>query len=262
MIHKYKFLLLLIFAYSVFFSQQKDYSFGYRLEYTPDSTDILNTKVEDFTLFIDKGKSYFVSDNFLKRDSILKSLEKSQNFNFTFLKTPNTRFKSVIIKENTNISFYDNVLKYYFSYQENTKFVWNIFPDKQKIGEYNVQKATTEYGGRKWTAWFTTDLPYQDGPYKFGGLPGLIVSIEDINNNYRYELISIKKKSLPENVIFTEKYLKQHKEISKEDYIKTMKNINDNMINEAASNGLTISPESMEQVKKNLSKRNNPIELK
>lgn len=45
-------------------------------------------------------------------------------------------------------------------------------------------------------------------------------------------------------------------------YNKAMKNINDNMINEAAMSGLTIAPESMEQAKKNLSKRNNPIELK
>ncbi|MCQ9638945.1 GLPGLI family protein [Chryseobacterium sp. WG14] len=257
---KYKFLLILIFVSSVFFSQQKDYAFSYRLEYTPDSTDVLNTRMEDFTLFVNGGKSFFVSDNFLKRDSILKSFEKSPNFNFS--KKPNTRFKSVIVKENKNISFYDNLLKYYFTYKEDPNFKWNILTDKQKIEGYNTQKATTEYGGRKWVAWFTTDLPYQDGPYKFGGLPGLIIKVEDTNNNYKYELISIKKKSLPDNVIFTEKYLKQHKEVSKEDYMKAMKNINDNMINEAAMTGLTIAPESLEQVKKNLSKRNNPIELK
>ncbi|WP_313090330.1 GLPGLI family protein [Chryseobacterium flavum] len=260
MIHPYKFLLVFLFACSSFFAQQKDYSFGYRLEFIPDSTDVLNTRVEDFTLFIAQGRSYFVSDNFLKKDSILKSLEKTQSFNFS--KAPKTRFKSVIIKENKTITFYDNILKYYFSYKETPDFHWEILPDRQQIGEYRTQKATTEFGGRKWTAWFTTDLPYQDGPYKFGGLPGLIVKAEDTEGHYRYELISIRKKSLPDNVIFTDKYLKQHKEMPKKDYNKAMKNINDNMINEAAMSGLTIAPESMEQAKKNLSKRNNPIELK
>lgn len=58
-----------------------------------------------------------------------------------------------------------------------------------KIGEYKVQKAETDFGGRKWTAWFTTDLPYQDGPYKFGGLPGLIVKVEDDKGEYSFDLM-------------------------------------------------------------------------
>ncbi|WP_061084588.1 GLPGLI family protein [Chryseobacterium indologenes] len=262
MINKYIFLFLVLFVYTGLFSQQKDYSFGYRLEYTPDSADVLNTKVEDFVLFIDKAKSYFVSENFLKRDSILKAISNSQDITFNMSKVPNTRFRSVVVKENAKVDFYDNILKYYFSYQEKPEFNWKLVNEKQKIGNYNCSKAETEYGGRKWVAWYTSDLPINDGPYKFNGLPGLIVKIEDSKSNYRYDLINVKQRSLPDNVIFTEKYFKQHKAISKDDYKKAVKNINENMINEAAQNGLTIAPESLELVKKNLSKRNNPIELK
>mgnify|MGYP003613018769 CR=1 FL=1 len=38
-------------------------------------------------------------------------------------------------------------------------------------------------------AWFTTDLPYQDGPYKFTGLPGLIVKVEDAQGEYSFDLM-------------------------------------------------------------------------
>ena len=78
-------------------------------------------------------------------------------------------------------------------YNDDTKFDWKISTDKEKIGEYNTQKATLDFGGRKWTAWFTPDLPFQDGPYKFHGLPGLIVKIEDDGKNYSWELKGNKK---------------------------------------------------------------------
>ena len=45
-------------------------------------------------------------------------------------------------------------------------------------------KAVTEFAGRKWTAWFTEELPFQDGPYKFRGLPGLIVKLEDATQSH------------------------------------------------------------------------------
>jgi len=60
---------------------------------------------------------------------------------------------------------------------DNRKLAWNILPEKEKIGEFNTQKASVNFVGRTWTAWFTTDIPIQDGPYKFHGLPGMIVKL-------------------------------------------------------------------------------------
>jgi len=73
-------------------------------------------------------------------------------------------------------------------YDDESKMNWNISAEKAKIGSYNTQKATTEFGGRQWEAWFTSDIPLQDGPYKFHGLPGLIVKVEDTGKNYSWEL--------------------------------------------------------------------------
>lgn len=253
---------LLILTSSVLLSQQQNYSFGYRLEYLSDSTNIFNKKSEDFTLFVESGKSYFVSDNFVKHDSIVKAISKTLDFNFS--NTPNTRFKTVIIKDNEakNLTFYDNFLKYFFRYKETPKIEWKLINEKSKIGTFNCSKAVADYGGRTWEAWYTEEIPISDGPYKFKGLPGLIVKINDTENNYNYELISIKKKSRPNNVIFSEEYLNKHKSISKEDYVKALKNINENFINELSASGLIVAPESVEMVKANNKKRNNPIELK
>jgi len=70
---------------------------------------------------------------------------------------------------------------------------WKITSEQKMIGKYKSQKAETTYGGRNWIAWFTTELPFGDGPYIFNGLPGLIVSIQDSNNEYSFNLIEVKK---------------------------------------------------------------------
>lgn len=70
---------------------------------------------------------------------------------------------------------------------------WKITSEQKMIGKYKSQKAETTYGGRNWIAWFTTELPFSDGPYIFNGLPGLIVSIQDSNNEYSFNLIEVKK---------------------------------------------------------------------
>jgi GLPGLI family protein len=73
------------------------------------------------------------------------------------------------------------------------KPIWKILPEKKQLGEFKVQKAATTFAGRNWTAWFTTDVPVQDGPYKFSGLPGLIVEMSDDTGSHKMELKGIKK---------------------------------------------------------------------
>jgi len=95
------------------------------------------------------------------------------------------------------------------TYKEAINFNWKIESERSKIGEYQAQKATTEFGGRKWTAWFSEDLPFQDGPYKFYGLPGLIVKIEDANQNYSWVLKGNKTIENWEEETYAEKLNKQ-----------------------------------------------------
>ncbi|WP_410496091.1 GLPGLI family protein [Chryseobacterium sp. SN22] len=74
----------------------------------------------------------------------------------------------------------------------NNKLNWEILPDKSKVASFEVQKAKVTYGGRNLTAWFAVEVPIQDGPYIFHGLPGLIVTISDERNDYNFSLTEIK----------------------------------------------------------------------
>ncbi len=56
---------------------------------------------------------------------------------------------------------------------------WEIVEDSTKnILGYECMMARSDYHGRNWTAWFTPDLPIQEGPWKLRGLPGLILGAD------------------------------------------------------------------------------------
>lgn len=85
------------------------------------------------------------------------------------------------------VPFTDN-----FEYIEDIpNFNWEIMEDTMRIEGYLAQKAVCEYGGRTWEAWFTEELPFNDGPYKFCGLPGLILNMIDARRDYRFFFQSI-----------------------------------------------------------------------
>ncbi len=88
---------------------------------------------------------------------------------------------------------YDNLADIKLKVITYEKINWKIFPDTKTVGEYSLQKAEGELGGRKWTAWFSADVPIIDGPYKFFGLPGLIFEVQDSENIFHYQLVKIEK---------------------------------------------------------------------
>lgn len=64
---------------------------------------------------------------------------------------------------------------------------WEICDSTKTIIGYECIKAVTDYRGRKWTAWFSPEIPVQEGPWKLCGLPGLILEAYDAEKNYWFE---------------------------------------------------------------------------
>lgn len=64
---------------------------------------------------------------------------------------------------------------------------WKIEQISKKIDRYNLQKATAIFGGKSWTAWFTTDLAVSEGLSTFKGLPGAILYLEDNEKDFVYK---------------------------------------------------------------------------
>lgn len=104
----------------------------------------------------------------------------------------------VIVKTPEEIVFSDRLVTSCFYYKEPTPdFQWSLRQDTCSILGYPCQKAVCEYGGRVWTAWFTTYIPISDGPYKFSGLPGLILSISDEDQFFIFEMSGMEDCHVP-----------------------------------------------------------------
>jgi hypothetical protein len=98
------------------------------------------------------------------------------------------------VNSSTNIS-YTSFYYDYFKITTQDDMVWKLDKATKKVENYTLQKATTDFGGRSWTAWFTTEIPFQEGPYKFRGLSGLIFEVYDSENIFHYKLTRSEKLS-------------------------------------------------------------------
>lgn len=74
---------------------------------------------------------------------------------------------------------------------------WNLTGETDTFGGYPVSAATGSYGGREWKVWFTEEIPVAFGPWKFAGLPGLILKAQDSENIHEFKLISFTKSDVP-----------------------------------------------------------------
>ena len=74
---------------------------------------------------------------------------------------------------------------------------WKVSFETKEILGYQCFKAECDFRGRHWTAWCTMQIPVQDGPWKFCGLPGLILEMEESQGHYAFRCIGIETRKKP-----------------------------------------------------------------
>lgn len=75
---------------------------------------------------------------------------------------------------------------------------WTFLPDStSQILGYTCCMAKTYFAGRNYVAWYAVDIPIPYGPYKFSGLPGLIMKIEDASRQFIWELVGMQNQTTP-----------------------------------------------------------------
>ena len=116
---------------------------------------------------------------------------------------------------------------------------WTILPDTASFLDYPCQKATLKFRGRNYEAWFAPQIPVNDGPWKFFGLPGLILKVKDTESQFDFECVGLENLSIPYAIKIPEG---TYFECNLKDYNKMVKNKSGGMgININSGNVLIIN---------------------
>lgn len=81
-----------------------------------------------------------------------------------------------------------------FYYIENIEPIkWNLEQGDTVVAGYQCQKASCDYRGRHWTAYYTTDIPFSVGPWNLAGLPGAIMYAKDDSGIFVFDGIEVRR---------------------------------------------------------------------
>jgi GLPGLI family protein len=224
--HFLKILILFIFFFQNIQSQENKciyakYSFRNKNNNTLNDVSLYINKQEAYSVFLDyeiKKDSMFEDDfgnikiNLKNNDSIGKQY---------YLTNKNITFRDHIYTEGNLIPVIVN--------ESMPSFNWKLETDTLTINNYLCNKANLDFRGRNYTFWYTIEIPTQFGPWKFFGLPGLIVKIESEDKSISFQLNkleltdnnNIEKPKLGKQISFKEYVIFQEK--ITDDFIEKLK---------------------------------------
>ena len=155
-------------------------------------------------------------------------------------------------------SFADGKLKHYdvagidkYVYEEPIdQWNWETGDSAIVILGYECVMANTSYHGRKWTVWFAPEIPVRNGPWKLGGLPGLILEAEAEGGQYRFVATGIRQTTRPVGPVFL---AGDYERTSRLSYLKAQRSFMDNPLGKLnaqfGSKGVTVSASNGEDLK-------------
>lgn len=165
-----------------------------------------------YHLIANSGQSKFYNPHSEEIDSMSSTPEGLANFK----KTQEATLQAMIAQGSIDVnkmprkvepiyvlkSFADSIMTVYdllgsdepvYYTESYSEMKWEIGNSTKAILGYECIQADTDYHGRHWTAWFTPEIPIQDGPWKFRGLPGLILEVKTGGDKYSFVADGIEK---------------------------------------------------------------------
>lgn len=185
----------------------------YQFKFLKDAKISENPREGLCVLQIGENYSKFSDTKTLAKDSLSEKFSHLESvgvkeMNQLFIYNPLWSMESLKSGADKKVT-YQKRYKTKYEYEEiQPELKWQLHNESKKILDYSCKKATVKYRGREFVAWYTTEVPINNGPYVFEGLPGLILELEDSQNKYHFTAVGIDKKPM-------DIYLRSDKEILK-----------------------------------------------
>src|SRR5699024_6727753 len=199
----------------------------------------------------------FIGDEIALSESVESfDAENSDSVQMSRIENGVVRLSWAILKEEEKITTYDSFSQvrddkdWRFVYTEPADFDWELQDDTMTIEGLLCQKAICEFGERTWVAWFSPDIAFSSGPYKFQGLPGLIVSVHDTQDHWKFKIREIER---PEaGYVVSMNFFDTFKTTDKEKFFETHHYYRKNYIEIEEANGRDfMNPENRAIMKEN-----------
>lgn len=200
----------------LFFSQIQNLKVSYDFYEAYRGGILLNS-----TLKVNLSQSIFEVDDKMIEEKTETSSDKNGNPVTTFHKKP--KENRIVVKNfnDDSLTILEtgyNASNFFYIEEKFPSFDWKIENETKEILSYQCKKATMTFRGRNYTAWFAPKIPISDGPWKFSGLPGLILEVTDDNGKIKIEANKIVLNT--ENTDTSFKADKEYPKVSWKEYIK------------------------------------------
>lgn len=126
-------------------------------------------------------------------DTFKKSMDKEGASSSSYY---HKRLKTYVYKNypTGKMTVTDGISTEAFIYEDSLSAIrWQLEDSTKSILGYSCQKAACDFRGRHYEAWFADSIPVSDGPWKFSGLPGLIMEVSDRGKQYAFTIIGLEK---------------------------------------------------------------------
>ncbi|WP_052266159.1 GLPGLI family protein [Pedobacter kyungheensis] len=174
----------------------------YTFTHVRDTTQRDQPKVENMLLVTGKNASVYTSydklNQALKMQQQLQEQIKNQTGNGNVkielkseMKTQPTQEDYFFFASEHKMITKERLFNNYLVEEPAATIDWKILKDTMSFSGVACQKATTRFKGRNWIAWFATEIPFQSGPWKLNGLPGLIIEAYDDKKEVKFEFAGL-----------------------------------------------------------------------
>lgn len=187
-INRFHLFVLLYFLFSINVFAQNSFQYEWYVKGSVRDGVLIYDKDTNQSLYID-----LLSTNHKINKTSHDGLKLESGEKATIIEASISRYNQYFYKSNNNLYYTCDLLKKPFLVNDTTLNIdWILHNDTKQIDGFNCKKATTNFKGRDWEIWYTTEIPISYGPWKFYGLPGLIIIAKEGSDQFWFRLTKIK----------------------------------------------------------------------